>query len=92
MGVDVSACIIGRFFYEPDYQPPVNTGKMDYQLEEIRKINWKQLGLDEKLSYIKWITTRIALNDENAMWVVGGLGVTSQKIEKHTLNFETKTW
>lgn len=34
----------------------------------------------------------IALNREEAIWVVNGLGVASQKIKKHTLNFKAKSW
>lgn len=34
----------------------------------------------------------IALNEEEASWVVSVQGVVSQKIEKHTLNFKYKAW
>ncbi|KAF3657687.1 hypothetical protein FXO38_13576 [Capsicum annuum] len=82
----------GRFLYGPDYQPPANTGEMDYHLEEMRKITQKQIRSDEKLGYFWWIVSWIALNGENAVWVVGIPGVILQKIEKNTLNFKAKSW
>lgn len=40
----------------------------------------------------RWIVELIAFNGYNAIWVVVGLGVISQKTEKNTLNFEGKAW
>lgn len=40
------------------------------------------------MGYFRWIVGRIALNGENVVWVSGGLGVKSQKIEKNALNFK----
>lgn len=34
----------------------------------------------------------IALNNKEAVWVVEGPRVDSQKIEKQTLNFKAKPW
>lgn len=34
----------------------------------------------------------IIVNKNEAVWVVVGLGVASQKIEKHMLNFEAMAW
>lgn len=39
-----------------------------------------------------WIVSLIAVNGEDDMWVVGWLGVISQKIKNHTQNFKAKVW
>ncbi|KAF3640809.1 hypothetical protein FXO37_23313 [Capsicum annuum] len=44
------------------------------------------------MGYFRWITGCIASNGEDVVQVVGGLGVTSQKIKKNTLNFKAKAW
>lgn len=65
---------------------------MDYYIEEMRKITWKKMGLDDKIGYFRWIIGHILPNDENAEWVVGRPSVTSHKIEKNMVNFELKPW
>lgn len=42
------------------------------------------------MRYFQWILSLIALNEEEAIWVVGGPGAASQKIENHTSNFKAK--
>lgn len=90
--IDVPSCTIAKFLYELDYQPLVNIGEIDFRLGKIRKITQKQMGLEGKLGYFWWMTGRSSSNSENAVWVVGGSMVTSQKIKKNTFNFESKVW
>lgn len=59
-------------------------------MEEMWKITKRTLGSDEKMEFFRWIMECIALNGQNAVWVLGGPGVTSQKIKKNTFNFEGK--
>lgn len=63
---------------------------MDCRIENIRKITKKTLVSDEKMKYFRYIVELIASNSQNEVWVVGVLGVASQKIQKNTLNFDGK--
>ncbi|KAF3666761.1 hypothetical protein FXO37_10360 [Capsicum annuum] len=42
------------------------------------------------MEFFRWIEDRITSNVQNVVWVVGGLGVVSQQIEKNTINFKGK--
>lgn len=44
------------------------------------------------MGFFMWIATQISSNGDIAVWVVGSPGVTSQRIKKHILNFESKVW
>lgn len=50
----------------------------------------KSIGLEKKIGLFRWIATHITYNGDNSEWLIGGLGVTSLRIEKHTLYFEAK--
>ncbi|KAF3639123.1 hypothetical protein FXO37_24086 [Capsicum annuum] len=69
----------------------VNTGEMDYPMEEMRKISKRTLASNYKMVIFRLIMKHRASSGENAIWVVGGPGVVSQKIKKSTLNFEVST-
>lgn len=56
---DISPPTIGQFLYRRDYQPMVNS-KIDYQLEEIRKVTNKPMGLKEKICFFGLIAEIIA--------------------------------
>lgn len=43
------------------------------------------------MGHFEWIAKRIATKGENVVWVIEGSGVVSQKIEKNTRNFKSKT-
>lgn len=46
------------------------------------------MGSTNKMIHFRWIPNIISILGEEASWVISGLGVSSQKIEKQTLNFE----
>lgn len=48
------------------------------------------MGSKDKMMHSKWIANLITTSREEAMWVVVGPGVASQKINKHTLSFKAK--
>lgn len=54
-------------------------------MEEMRNITRRSLGSEEMMFFRKTM-------ERIAVWVVGGPGVTSQKFQKKTLNFDGKTW
>lgn len=70
----------------------MNMGEIEYHMKEVQKINRKQIGMDNKMVHFRWISSFIAANGENTVWVEGDSGVTSLKIEKNTLNFEPEAW
>lgn len=90
--VKISTFTISRFLYGPNYRLSVNIRQMDYKLEKMRKITQIQLGMEDKMGHFRWIARHIASNGEDVVRVVRLLGVTSQKIENNTLNFEDKAW
>lgn len=55
----------------------VNTGDMDFYMDEIRKITIKQLRSENKMRNFRWIAILIGLTGEDVVWVVGGPGVMS---------------
>lgn len=87
MRIDVSPCTIGKFFYGPNYHPPINKEEMYYHLEDMPKITQKQMRSEKKIGHFWSIVERIAMNGENLVWVIKCSGVVLQKIEKDTLNF-----
>lgn len=72
---------IDRFLYGSEYQPPINTEEIYYKMKEIRKIIWSSMGSEKKVVIVKLIVEWIASNRQNDVWVLGFLGVTSQKIK-----------
>lgn len=50
------------------------------------------MGSEDKMRYFWWIVSLIIMNEKDVVYEVGGPGVMSQKIEKHTLNFKAKAW
>lgn len=90
MRVNISARIIFKFLYKPYYQPPMNMGDIEYHMDEMQKITKKQMWTYDKMGHFRWISYFIAENGQNVVWVESGTGVTSQKIEKNTLNFKDK--
>lgn len=82
--VDISLHTIGRFLYGPEYQAPINTGEMDYWIEDMRNITKRMLGLKDKMVLFRLIVERIASNCQNTVWVVRGPVVVSQKLRRIT--------
>lgn len=50
------------------------------------------MEMDNKMGHFRWIVVFIEENGEHTVWVKGGPSVTSQNIEKNSLNFEAKAW
>lgn len=90
--MNISPMTISRFLNRPSFQLLVNTDNMDYRMDKIWKITQNNLGSEDKIRHFWWILGLIALNGEDEVWVGGGQGVASQKIEKHMLNFKAKVW
>lgn len=88
--VNISLLTSSQFLYGINFKKLLNIGKIDYHKEEMQKIMRKQLGSEHKMRHFRWIPGLIALNGKEVNWVLGGPGVTSNKIEKHTLNFKAK--
>lgn len=49
--MDISPCAIGRFLFGMKYQALINSGEMNYCMEQMRKITKKTLGSDEKMKF-----------------------------------------
>lgn len=90
--MNISLCTVSLFLNRSNFQPPVNMGEIDYHMDEMQKITRKKLGLEDKMRNFWWIASLISLNGKDIVWVVGGPGLVSQKIEKHTLNVKGKKW
>lgn len=61
-------------------------------MDEMRNITRKKFGSDDKMGHFRWIADHIASNRKDIVWEVGGSSMTSQNIEKYTINSEAKEW
>lgn len=44
----------------------MNTTKIEYSMDEMRKVIKKQLGLADKIMHLRWIDNVLAINREEA--------------------------
>lgn len=75
--VNIYPRMISRILHGIEFQPPINTGKINFCMDEIRKITRKQIGTEEKLVHFWWMDNFVASNREKIGWVAGGPRVNS---------------
>lgn len=88
--VDISPHTIKRFLYGSEYQAPANTGEIDNQMEDLRKITRKILGLENEMVNFGWIAKRITSIGQNDILVVRGPGWSRRRFISTLLTWRVK--
>lgn len=70
----ISAQNISQILHGPKFILPANTTEIEFRVEGMKKVKFKQIGSKEKLVQFWWMVGIIVTDQEESPWVFGGVG------------------